>query len=199
MYQALKALPGQADDRRVVSLIGGKDSAVDARCISLRDADHDGMLKTDMDRNQWFRISRVDIKIMTAQTTDPSHTAAYIERATSRFEIIRPDIDPERIYALQTFDVCPVTSATNVSSFRFDTTPALRQFGIDWCPCSEWDKFGGHEDLYMKQLQAGRGGSAWFNIIRNSNVIGGDSGDYARILVVYHITYRGPKGSGDLS
>jgi hypothetical protein len=66
----------------------------------LRDADHDGMLKTDMDRNQWFRIDRVEVKILFSPPTDPSHTASYLERGTSRFEIIRPDIDKERIYAL---------------------------------------------------------------------------------------------------
>jgi len=121
VYVALKCIPGTSDDRRVISLIGGKDSAVDARCLSLRDANHDDALKNDMDRNQWFRISRVDVKILFAPTTDPSHTVSYVERGVSRFEIIRPDIDPERIYALQTFEVNAVPSATNVLMFSYDT------------------------------------------------------------------------------
>jgi len=73
-YQEMKCLPGQRTERRVVSLVGGKDSALDARCITLRDADHANALKNDMDRNQWFRISKVEIKLLFAPPTDSSHT-----------------------------------------------------------------------------------------------------------------------------
>jgi hypothetical protein len=73
---------------------------VDARCISLRDADHDGALKNDMDRNQWFKITRVEVQLFFAPPTDSSHTPTVVETGLSRFEIIRPDIDKERIYAL---------------------------------------------------------------------------------------------------
>jgi len=51
----------------------------------------------------------------------------------------------------------------------------------------------------MKQLTSSHGGSVFFEVTRNSDLLANDSGDFAQIVVKYQIEYKGPKGQGDLS
>lgn len=47
----LEWLAGSDSVTRVVSFIGAKDSGVDARCITIADANYNDALKMDMQRN----------------------------------------------------------------------------------------------------------------------------------------------------
>jgi hypothetical protein len=105
-----------------------------------------------MNRNQWFRIYAVEACVTFSPPTDLSSTCVQLESATSAFEIFRPDLNEDKYLALTTYCSQAVPQSTLTRTFRFNPTPFLKELGIDWCPCKEWDDFGGHNDTYMKQL-----------------------------------------------
>lgn len=87
----------------MVSLVGAKDSGVDGRCITIREANYNDALKNDMARNQWFRIYGVRVTATFSPPTDLSSTAVQLETATSAFEIFRPDLNEDKYLALTTY------------------------------------------------------------------------------------------------
>jgi len=142
----------ELDDRcsRTVSLFGAKESSADPRCITIADCNHDDALKNDMNRNQFFRIYAVEVTVIFSPATDYGKSCHYLETATSAFEIIRPTLDDDRLYALTTYAALSVPVSTLVRTFRYNPTPYLKDLGIDWCPCDEFGDFGSHSDTYMK-------------------------------------------------
>ena len=158
-----------------VSHIGGvnTNSVVTNNNITLGRCNPDGMLFTDMNLYQFFKISGVGFKLIFPEGTDPSNTACQWSMGYSANQIIKPSVDFARLQALQTYQTSSCDSGRPVSRF-FKTTTALKRLGIDWCNTREITNFypalaTQQQTLYGGQLPVNQGSSTNIKVYRSSN------------------------------
>lgn len=180
-----------------VSLIGGKNSNAVADTYTLNDVNQDSQLKTDMGLYQFFRISGVAIKMFFPMPTDVASSPVQWACAYSASDVLLPAIAPDRVQTLATYQTGSCSQTKPISRY-YNTTNALRRFGIQYCSTSEFiaGDFGTSTDLYGAQLLANTGSSVNLKVYRQTAAISENT--IGRLQLTYYVTYKGNKGKSSL-
>lgn len=152
-----------------ISHIGGRNAATPGSTLVLPDANPDGMLQSQMQLYQFFKITGVAFKIFFPEGTTPEATPVQWSMGYSSNQVIKPDVSFDRLQALQTYTTSSCSARTPVSRY-FRTGASLGRLGIDWINTDELNDMAGNipVPLYGTQLPVDAGSSTNIKIYRSS-------------------------------
>lgn len=183
----------------VISHIGGRNTTNPSQCLTLTDADPDGMAILDMNLYQFFKITGVAFKLFFPEGTTPEATPVQWAMAYSANNVLNPALPFGPIQALATYQTSSCSAKTPIKRY-FKTASTLKRLGIEWCNTREYTGFGINPPiaLYGDQLPESAGSSTLLKVFRPStssstrNTIG-------RLQLTYYVQYKGAKSGTPLT
>lgn len=115
--------------QKTVSLIGSKNSTSPADTYTVSEVNNDAQLGRDVGLYQFFRIRGVAIKMLFPMPTNVDSSPVQWSIGYSMNEVLYPQIQPERLQTLATYQTGSCNQNKPISRF-YNTAKTYRRFGI---------------------------------------------------------------------
>lgn len=123
-------IPGGSDVwEKTVSLIGSKNSNSPNDTYTVSEVNNDAQLGRDVQLYQFFRIRGVAIKMIFPMPTNVDSSPVQWSIGYSMNEVLYPQIQPERLQTLATYQTGSCNQNKPISRF-YNTAKTYRRFGI---------------------------------------------------------------------
>lgn len=153
----------------------------------------------DMTLHQYFKITGVGYKMIFPPPTDVTNTPVQWTCTYSASKIITPNLQPERLQTLATYQTGGCDPTKPISRY-FKTWKAIKRMGIDWAECRNYAQLDSNPPVttYNGQLPVDQGSSSHIRVYRKRPAAAA-TGQIGRLEVTYYVMYKGQKGTNSIT